>query len=88
MVTSFAHPQGSGCFSFSVDGIHPHDLSTFLDQQGIAIRAGHHCAQPLMHELGQTATARASFGIYNTMSEVDAFFEGLDQAYGFFSRFR
>ena len=87
-LTSFAHPSGSGCFSFSVDGVHPHDLSTFLDQQGIAIRAGHHCAQPLMHELGQTATARASFGIYNTHAEVDAFFDGLDQAYGFFSRFR
>lgn len=87
-LTSFAHPQGSGCFSFSVEGVHPHDLSTFLDQQGIAIRAGHHCAQPLMQELGQTATARASFAIYNNMSEVDAFFDGLDQAYGFFSRFR
>lgn len=59
-------------FSFTIDGIgHPHDVSTIIDQQGIAVRAGHHCAQPLMKHLGLTATARASFAMYNTTQEVD-----------------
>jgi cysteine desulfurase/selenocysteine lyase len=59
-----------------MDGIHPHDLGTVLDQRGIAIRAGHHCTQPLMERMGLSATARASFGIYNTREEVDALVEG------------
>jgi cysteine desulfurase / selenocysteine lyase len=57
--------------SFSVDGIHPHDIATFLDADGIAIRAGHHCCQPLMTRLGETATARASFAFYNLPEEID-----------------
>lgn len=58
--------------SFTMDGIHPHDLGTILDGEGIAIRAGHHCAQPVMHRFGVPATARASFGLYNTPEEVEA----------------
>ena len=63
--------------SFVVDGVHPHDIGTILDQSGVAIRAGHHCAQPLMHRLGLPATARASFGLYNTVDDVDALADGL-----------
>ena len=60
----------AGVISFLVDAAHAHDVGTILDQEGIAIRAGHHCAQPLMERLGLTATARASFGLYNTREEV------------------
>jgi cysteine desulfurase/selenocysteine lyase len=63
--------------SFVLDGIHPHDIGTILDDEGVAIRAGHHCAQPLMQRLGVPATARASFAFYNTMEEVDALVDGL-----------
>ena len=72
--------EGKGAiFSFTIDGAaHAHDLSTVLDKQGIAVRAGHHCAQPLMEHLGTTATCRASFGLYNTKSEVDKLVEGLE----------
>ena len=63
--------------SFVIDGVHPHDIGTILDQSGVAIRAGHHCAQPLMHRLGLPATARASFGLYNTVEDVDALADGL-----------
>jgi len=58
--------------SFTMEGIHPHDLGTFLDGEGVAIRAGHHCAQPVMQRFGVPATARASFGLYNTPEEVEA----------------
>jgi cysteine desulfurase / selenocysteine lyase len=60
-----------GVLSFVMDGIHPHDIATILDSEGIAIRAGHHCAQPLMQRLGLTGTARASFAFYNTLDEAD-----------------
>lgn len=63
----------AGVLSFTMQGAHPHDIGTILDRQGIAIRAGHHCAQPLMDRFGVPATARASFGLYNTFAEVDAF---------------
>jgi cysteine desulfurase/selenocysteine lyase len=66
--------------SFSVGGAHPHDVAQILDQQGVAIRAGHHCAQPLMQRLGVTATARASFACYNTAEEVDQFIKALHKA--------
>ncbi|MBL8630944.1 MAG: cysteine desulfurase [Rhodospirillaceae bacterium] len=66
--------------SFTMDGAHPHDLATVLDRSGVAVRAGHHCAQPLMEALGVTATARASFGIYNTRAEVDALVAALHKA--------
>ena len=66
-------------FSFSLEGAaHPHDISTILDKKGIAVRAGHHCAGPLMDHLGVTATCRASFGLYNTVEEVDELVEGLE----------
>jgi cysteine desulfurase/selenocysteine lyase len=66
--------------SFNIAGIHPHDLASILDEEGIAIRAGHHCAQPLVTKLGVEATARASFYIYNSESDVDALVEGLYKA--------
>ena len=66
-------------FSFTLEGAaHPHDISTILDKKGIAVRAGHHCAGPLMDHLGVTATCRASFGMYNTLEEVDKLVEGLE----------
>jgi len=61
-----------GILSFVLDGVHPHDIGTMLDRDGIAIRAGHHCCQPLMHRLGLAATARASFALYNSRDEIDA----------------
>lgn len=69
--------------SFAIDGIHPHDLSQILDRYGVAIRAGHHCAQPLMTRLGVNASARASFGVYNTHEEVEGFVKALDKAIEF-----
>ncbi|MGE3303159.1 MAG: cysteine desulfurase [Hyphomonadaceae bacterium] len=66
--------------SFGVEGAHPHDVAQILDRYGVAVRAGHHCAQPLMRRLGVTATARASFAIYNTLAEVDSFVEALTRA--------
>jgi cysteine desulfurase/selenocysteine lyase len=63
--------------SMAIDGVHPHDAGTILDTRGIAVRAGHHCAQPLMRRFGVTATLRASFGAYNTTEEVDALVEGV-----------
>jgi len=66
--------------SFSLKGVHPHDIAQVLDRQGVAIRAGHHCAQPLMAWLGVSATARASFGLYNTLEEADVFIEALSKA--------
>jgi cysteine desulfurase/selenocysteine lyase len=69
--------EKAGILSFVMEGVHPHDIGTILDQQGIAIRAGHHCTQPLMEQFGLPATARASFGMYNTLAEVDALVEGL-----------
>jgi cysteine desulfurase/selenocysteine lyase len=63
--------------SFVLDGIHPHDVGTILDQEGIAVRTGHHCAQPLLTRFGVPATARASFALYNTRADVDALVRGL-----------
>jgi cysteine desulfurase/selenocysteine lyase len=60
-----------------MDGIHPHDVGTILDAEGIAVRAGHHCAQPVMLRYGVSATVRASFGIYNEHSEIDRLVDGL-----------
>jgi cysteine desulfurase / selenocysteine lyase len=72
-------PNKAAIFSFSLEGAaHPHDISTILDKKGIAVRAGHHCAGPLMDHLGVTATCRASFGLYNTVEEVDKLVEGLE----------
>ena len=69
--------EKAAVLGFVIDGVHPHDIGTILDDQGIAIRAGHHCAQPVMDRYGVPATARASFAFYNTHAEVDALAEGL-----------
>jgi cysteine desulfurase/selenocysteine lyase len=70
----------AGIVAFNMDGAHPHDVAQIVDRHGVAIRAGHHCAQPLMARLGVTATARASFALYNTLDEVDIFVEALGKA--------
>jgi cysteine desulfurase/selenocysteine lyase len=75
-----AAPNKGGIVAFSVEGAHPHDVAQILDRQGVAVRAGHHCAQPLMQRLGVTATARASFACYNRLEEVDVFIEALHKA--------
>ncbi len=69
-----------GVVSMTLDGVHAHDLATILDEEGVAVRAGHHCAKPLMRRLGVTATARASFYVYNTEEDVDALIGGLRRA--------
>ena len=74
-----------GVVSFTLDEVHPHDMATILDQEGICIRAGHHCAQPLMRRLGVPATGRASFYIYNSPDEVDALVEALEKSKGWFA---
>lgn len=78
-------PERGGIISFNVDSIHPHDMAQFLDNRGIAVRAGHHCAQPAMRKLGLAATTRASFYFYNTFEEVDQFVEAVKKAKEFFS---
>ena len=82
-ITIFGPPAGPdrvGPVSFELDGVHAHDVSEILDRHGVAVRAGHHCAQPLMERLGVAATARASFGIYTATEEVDRLVEGLEDA--------
>ena len=69
--------EKAGVLSFLMDSVHPHDIGTVLDQEGVAIRTGHHCAQPVMQRFGIAATARASFALYNTREEVDALVEGI-----------
>ncbi|MCC0007006.1 MAG: cysteine desulfurase [Hyphomicrobiaceae bacterium] len=78
-------PGKGAIVSFTVDGLHPHDVSTLIDRSGVAVRAGHHCAQPLMDRIGQTATCRASFAMYNTKAEVDALTEALIRAHELFA---
>ena len=78
-------PGKGSIVSFTMDGLHPHDISTIVDRSGVAIRAGHHCAQPLMERLGVPATCRASFALYNTKAEVDALAEALIKAHDFFA---
>jgi len=68
--------------SFVIEGIHPHDIGTILDREGVAIRTGHHCAQPVMDRFGIPATARASFGLYNTREEVAVLVRGLERVIG------
>jgi cysteine desulfurase/selenocysteine lyase len=77
--------ERSGVVSFTVADIHPHDLATILDQDGVAIRAGHHCAQPLIRKLGVGATARASFYVYNDMADVDALVASIGRAQALFA---
>jgi cysteine desulfurase/selenocysteine lyase len=70
-------PEKGAVLGFTLEGVHPHDIGTILDQDGIAIRAGHHCAQPTMDRFGVPATARASLGPYNTESDLDALVAGI-----------
>ena len=71
--------------SFVLDGVHPHDIGTILDREGIAVRTGHHCAQPVMDRFGIPATARASLALYNTRADVDALVRGLHEVREVFS---
>ena len=77
-------PGKAGILSFVMEGAHPHDIGTILDREGVAIRAGHHCAQPLMDRFGVPATARASFGLYNTREDVDALVRGIEKVVDIF----
>ena len=84
-VTVYGPKERAGLVTFNIEGVHPHDVATVLDAEGVAIRAGHHCAQPLMKWLGVTATARASFYLYNTKEEINAFIAALQKAKEYFS---
>ena len=78
-VTLFGPEDSAGIVSFAIEGVHPHDIGTILDEAHVAVRAGHHCAQPLMESLGVDATARASFGVYNSAADVDALVRGIER---------
>jgi cysteine desulfurase/selenocysteine lyase len=78
-VTLFGPEDSAGIVSFAIEGVHPHDVGTILDESRVAIRAGHHCAQPLMSHLGVDATARASFGVYNGKQDVEALVRGIER---------
>lgn len=78
-LTLFGPEDSAGIVSFSIQGVHPHDIGTILDEAKVAVRAGHHCAQPLMASLGVEATARASFGVYNTAADVEALVRGIER---------
>jgi cysteine desulfurase / selenocysteine lyase len=78
-VTLYGPEKSAGIVSFTMQGVHPHDIGTILDEENVAIRAGHHCCQPLMDYLGVPATARASFGIYSDESDVAALVRGLER---------
>ena len=77
-------PNKAGIISFTIEGSHPHDVGTILDREGVAVRAGHHCCQPLMARFGVPATARASFGLYNTTDDVDALIRGIKKVLDIF----
>jgi cysteine desulfurase / selenocysteine lyase len=72
--------ERGGVVSFNLEEVHPHDMATIVDQEGVCIRAGHHCAQPLMRKLGVPATARASFYVYNSTDDVDVLVEALEKS--------
>jgi cysteine desulfurase/selenocysteine lyase len=78
-VTLFGPDDSAGIVSFALEGVHPHDLGTILDEEAVAIRAGHHCAQPLMDHLGVPATARASFGLYSDETDIAALIRGIER---------
>ena len=78
-VRLYGPEDSAGIVSFSIQGVHPHDIGTILDEAQVAIRAGHHCAQPLMEALGVDATARASFGVYNGAADVEALVKGIER---------
>jgi cysteine desulfurase/selenocysteine lyase len=78
-------PDKGSIFSFELAGIHAHDVSMVIDRQGVAVRAGTHCAMPLLKRFGVTSTCRASFGMYNTRAEVDTLADALEYARKFFA---
>ncbi len=78
-VRLYGPADSAGIVSFTIEGVHPHDIGTILDEERVAIRAGHHCAQPLMEALGVEATARASFGVYNGPADVEALVRGIER---------
>ena len=78
-VMLFGPEESAGIVSFAIEGVHPHDLGTILDEENVAIRAGHHCAQPLMEHLGVPATARASFGLYSDENDIAALLRGIER---------
>jgi cysteine desulfurase/selenocysteine lyase len=78
-------PEKAAVLSFVLDYAHPHDVGTILDQEGVAVRTGHHCAQPVMERYGVAATARASFSIYNTREDVDALVAAIEKVRGLFA---
>jgi cysteine desulfurase/selenocysteine lyase len=78
-------PDKGAIVSFAVKGAHAHDVATILDRSGVAVRAGTHCAEPLLARFGVTSTCRASFGMYNTREEIDALAEALIKAQSFFA---
>ncbi len=78
-VRLYGPADSAGIVSFTIEGVHPHDIGTILDEERVAIRAGHHCAQPLMESLGVEATARASFGVYNGPADVEALVRGIER---------
>jgi cysteine desulfurase/selenocysteine lyase len=82
----FGPVDSAGIVSFGIEGVHPHDIATILDESRVAIRAGHHCAQPLMAALGVEATARASFGVYNGPADVEALVGGIERVRRIFGR--
>jgi cysteine desulfurase/selenocysteine lyase len=85
-LTEIGTAPGKGAiFAFNVEGAHAHDIAQLLDRYGVAVRAGTHCAEPLMRRFGVTASARASFALYNTLAEADAFVEALQKAQTFFA---
>ncbi|MBA3517240.1 MAG: aminotransferase class V-fold PLP-dependent enzyme, partial [Rhizobiales bacterium] len=82
----FGHATGKGAIvAFEMQGAHAHDVSTIIDREGVAVRAGTHCAQPLLARYGVTSTCRASFGLYNTRAEVDVLAKALVKAHSFFT---
>ena len=78
-------PGKAAIVAFEIEGLHAHDISMVIDRSGVAVRAGTHCAQPLLKRFGATSTCRASFGMYNTRAEVDALVESLEKARAFFA---
>ncbi len=85
-VRIFGRAKDKGAIlAFNLKGAHPHDVATIIDREGVAVRAGTHCAQPLLSRFGVTSTCRASFAMYNTFEEVDKFIEALQKAEGLFA---
>ena len=77
----------STVISFNIKGVHSHDVASILDQNGVCIRSGNHCAQPLLRSLGIDSTCRASFGVYNTKEDVNRLIEGLNKTYNMFKKY-